>query len=386
MDLIVVILLVLLLYLFQRQRWIRRVSDISRFSRTPEPVGYIDILAGLHLGLFLVYYSYALVERSDSVSYWFYTSESDNWLMWWGTDTRFIQFITWPLSSFLGLSYESCMLIFGYIGMQGVMLFYFAAKENLPFLRPIYRSFSIVELVFLLPNIHFWSNSIGKGPVMLLGIGLIIYGLSRFQKRWILIVLGALLVYMIRGHVLFIIIVGTGMGLMFTLKGIKWYYKGLMVGAALAVGLFILDDLGKYTGRTDVNIFESQKLRTRAIENTRATTGVDIGNYNQAQKLFTFWYRPLFVDAPGFLGIVVSFENLIYILMTLQIIRYCVPNWRNWNGWFRIGLFIFLLGSIALAQMAANLGLAMRQKAQIMPLFFIIYCKAMSYKGVKRRV
>jgi hypothetical protein len=37
-------------------------------------------------------------------------------------------------------------------------------------------------------------------------------------------------------------------------------------------------------------------------------------------------------------------------------------------------------GSIALAQIAGNLGITMRQKAQIMPLFFILYCKAMSYR------
>jgi hypothetical protein len=35
--------------------------------------------------------------------------------------------------------------------------------------------------VFLLPNVHFWSSSIGKGPTMLFGIGMIIYGLSRFN-------------------------------------------------------------------------------------------------------------------------------------------------------------------------------------------------------------
>jgi hypothetical protein len=107
---------------------------------------------------------------------------------------------------------------------------------------------------------------------------------------------------------------------------------------------------------------------------------VDLGNYNQAQKLFTFWYRPLFVDAPGFLGIVVSFENALYVFFTIGIIRYGLTNWKEWNGWFRISFFIFIFGSIALAQIAGNLGIAMRQKAQIMPLFFILYCKAMSYR------
>jgi hypothetical protein len=39
-----------------------------------------------------------------------------------------------------------------------------------------------------------------------------------------------------------------------------------------------------------------------------------------------------------------------------------------------------LFGSFALAQVTGNLGIAMRQKAQLMPFFFIIFCKVVSYK------
>ncbi len=363
----------------------RRIEEINRSHGLSIGGGYVDVLFLIHVLLFAVYFTYALYERSDSWSYWFYTSESDDWFSWWDKDTKFVMFLTWPFSRFLGLSYASCMVLFSYLGFQGGLLFYLAAKENIKGLRPMYRNFTIIELVFLLPNIHFWSSSIGKGAIMLTAIGLIVYGLSRFQKRAAAIVIGGFFVYMIRTHVLFIIILGIGTGLMLTLKGIKWYYKVLLVAVAVGMGSFILGDLGRYTGSNSINIFDNQKLQKRAYENTKATTGVDINNYNQAQKLFTFWYRPLFVDAPGFLGIVVSFENFLYLLFTFQIIRYGLVNWKRWNGWFRISLFIFLFGSIALAQMAANLGLAMRQKAQIMPLFFIVYCKAMTYKGQRKR-
>jgi hypothetical protein len=44
-------------------------------------------------------------------------------------------------------------------------------------------------------------------------------------------------------------------------------------------------------------------------------------------------------------------------------------------------LFFFLFASFALAQVTGNLGIAMRQKAQLMPFFFIIFCKATTYKG-----
>jgi hypothetical protein len=386
MDIPVVLILILIVYSFQRRKWLRILEEQSRYRRTEFIRNYLDVLLLIHFLLFIVYYIYTLSSRSDSQAYYWYTKAVDNWFYWWGSDTRFIQFITWPFSNFLGLSYESTMLIFCYLGFQGVVLFYLAAKENINYLPAWLGSYTAAEFVFLLPNVHFWSSSIGKGGVMLTGIGLIIFGLSRFQKRYWMIVLGAWMVYMIRGHILFIIILGAGAGLFFTLKGIKWYYKLFMIVTALTIGYLILDDLTKYTGRNDLNIFESEKLQHRVTQNTSATSGVDIGNYNQAQKLFTFWFRPLFIDAPGFLGVIVSFENLVYLLFAFQVLQFGLPNWKNWNGWFRIGLFIFLFGSVALAQIAGNLGIAMRQKAQIMPLFFIIYCKAISYKANRKRI
>jgi hypothetical protein len=38
-----------------------------------------------------------------------------------------------------------------------------------------------------------------------------------------------------------------------------------------------------------------------------------------------------------------------------------------------------LLASISLAQISGNLGIAIRQKSQIMPLFFLFYAYAFSY-------
>jgi hypothetical protein len=385
MDIILVFLFILLIYFFQRNIWTARIEAINGFNVYQTPQTYVDVIAGIHFLLFIVYLTYASFERSDSQQYWFLTSITPDWSYWWGTDTKFIKWLTWPFSYFLGLSYESCMLIFAYLGLNGVMLFYLAAKENIPQYTALGNtSYSVIDWVFLLPNLHFWSSSIGKGPTMLWGIGMIIYGLSRFNKRFILIIIGALFVYQIRGHILFLMIIGAGAGLFFTLKGIKWYYKGLMIIVVVLVTLTTVDDMGKYTGRDDLNVFGSTKFQKRALSNTTATSGVDLGNYNQAQKLFTFWYRPLFVDAPGVLGLIVSFENALYILFTIAIIRYGIPNWKQWNGWFRISFFIFIFGSIALAQIAGNLGIAMRQKAQIMPLFFILYCKALSYKPIRR--
>jgi hypothetical protein len=98
-------------------------------------------------------------------------------------------------------------------------------------------------------------------------------------------------------------------------------------------------------------------------------------------KLFTFLYRPLFVDSPGVMGLVTSVENLILLFLTVQLIMNMLQTWTKWNGFFQVGLFIFLLGALALAQVTGNLGIAIRQKAQIIPLFFMAY----SYSVALRR-
>ena len=96
--------------------------------------------------------------------------------------------------------------------------------------------------------------------------------------------------------------------------------------------------------------------------------------------------RPLFFDGQGGLGILVSFENLLYVYMFYVVAKKGILYWGDWNGWFRICLFFFLFASFALAQVTGNLGIAMRQKAQLMPFFFIIFCKATTYKDhVTRR-
>jgi hypothetical protein len=55
-------------------------------------------------------------------------------------------------------------------------------------------------------------------------------------------------------------------------------------------------------------------------------------------------------------------------------------TWSRWNGFFQVALFIFLLATLALAQVSGNLGIAIRQKGQILPLFFMAYSYSVALK------
>ena len=119
---------------------------------------------------------------------------------------------------------------------------------------------------------------------------------------------------------------------------------------------------------------EGLDMSHRAKELGKATSGVDISNYNLPMLLFTFLYRPLFIDAPGALGIVVSFENVFYVLMTLQLFKsgqgFTYPVRAGFLA--KSAFFSFLTVSIALAQVSGNLGIAIRQKSQVMLLLLFV--------------
>lgn len=188
------------------------------------------------------------------------------------------------------------------------------------------------------------------------------------------------MIFMVRPHILFAILLSIMLALIVSGKKLKTYIKFLVFAAASVVFFFISDDVAEFTSVEDFNVLDSEMLSSRAAELGKSGSGVNIQNYSLPMKMFTFWFRPLFIDGQGLMGIVVSFENLIYLIMFYIILRYGVTNFKKWNGWFVIGFFVFLFASVALAQVTGNLGIAIRQKAQIMPFFFIIYLKALTYK------
>ncbi len=371
MDIFIVILLVLLLTAYM-------IKDISnKFNVHSE--SYLWLLFGMHLLLTIGYAVYAAKTTSDSIAYFAKSKAAVHWFDLWGIGTPFIQFLSWPFANLLSLSYYSCMIIFAFFGYTAILLFYITARENIK-LDASWLGFTVIELVFLLPNLHFWSASLGKGAVILLGLGLFTYGLSRFNRRFIPMIIGGLLTFMVRPHILFTVIVSIMLGVILTSSGIKTYLRWIIFIAAGIIFLYISDDVLKFADTETLDITASSSLNHRAAELSKSTTGVDIQNYGLFMKMFTFWFRPLFFDGQGALGIFVSFENMIYLYMFYVVIKKGINTWGDWNGWFRICLFFFLFASFALAQVTGNLGIAMRQKAQLMPFFFIIFCKAYSYK------
>ena len=375
MDILIVILFIFLINAYV-------VNALSnKFDIASE--GYLWLLFTVHFLLTIAYLLYAYFTASDSVNYYDKTIASENWFELFETGTAFIHFLAWPFIVFLGLKYYATMIVFSYFGYLAVVLFYITARENIK-ISTVWQNYTAIELLFLLPNLHFWSSSLGKGSSILFGLGLFIYGLSRFNKRPVPLIIGGLLTFFIRPHIFFTLMLSVMIGIFITSSGIKPYLKWLIFLLAMGVFIYISDDVLKFTDVDSFDVTNSETIMHRATELGKSSSGVNIQEYGIAMKMFTFWFRPLFFDGQGLFGFIVSFENLLYLYMFFIFIKEGFLTWNKWNGWFRICLFIFFLGSFILAQVSGNLGIAMRQKAQFMPFFFILYCKAISYRESSR--
>lgn len=174
-----------------------------------------------HLVFVAVYYLYSQHNTSDSFAYYDYIHDSQNekWLSYYGVGTRFIHFVSFPLIKTLGFTYEACMVLFGYLGFIGWSLVYSTLLERTEFDHRINISgikINLLTLIIFLPNNHFWSASFGKGSLIILGIGLVLYGLSQPQRRFLMLVAGAVIVYHVRPHILYAIVLSAALGLVFS--------------------------------------------------------------------------------------------------------------------------------------------------------------------------
>ena len=340
----------------------------------------VNLLIGVyffHLLISFVYYGYILTEGSDSMAYYEKTLigfRGDTWLDFYGTSTTFIEFLAYPFIRGLSFSYEAVMALFAFFGYIGFVYFYIFFRENIRFKHQFF-GVDLITLIFFLPNLHFWSSSLGKGSVIFLAFSLFFYGLSKIRSRLPALILGGILIYHVRPHIMLIVLVSSAIGFVFSSRGVSSLWRvTFLVGACIAF-FFIYQDVLTLIG-IDEEQFVSQglDLTHRATELSKATSGIDIANYSLPEQLFAFLYRPLFFDAPGIFGFIVSFENVFYLLITLQFFM-SPSGWRYLLGGTALtktAFLSFFTVSLALAQIAGNLGLAMRQKSQVMILFLFV--------------
>ncbi len=339
----------------------------------------MNLLYLYHLVFFGIYYWYASVSLSDSHTYYrFLTEYEGNWLAMFGTDTNFIHFISYPFY-LLGFSYEMMMLLFSWFGYLGFLYAYMFFRENIPLKIKVFKKFDLLSLILFFPNMHFWTASLGKGAPIFLGLMMFTYAIKNPKGRLFLLLLGSAIVFYIRPHVFMFVAVGSVLGFMSGKEKIAFWKKALiyvtMIGTLLLVQDQILAVMNLQGSENIIEDFQNVSEQRAEDLSSSAGSGVDMASYPLPLKLFTFWFRPLFIDAPNFLGIITSFENLLYLLLFVKIIkRDFIKFVMKSPALVKMSLVIFLMASFAMTFVMSNLGIIMRQKSMVMYfIFFVIY-------------
>ena len=331
-----------------------------------------------HLLFFIIYFTYATFNASDSKVYYhdalYYEGDLMNLFT---TGTKFILFVTTFLVR-IGFSYLSLMFFFSWVGYVGFVFAYLFFRENITINVTVFKKYDLLNLLLFLPNMHFWTASLGKGSLVFMGLMIFIYALRFPQKRIVALLIGGFFVYMIRPHVMLFVLVGIMVGILTGRSRIGVGVKFLVL--LVSVGFLYLAQnsiLGVANLEGSENVFADfdQFASDQSRRLLSTDSGVDMSNYPLPFKFFTFWFRPLFVDSPGLLGIFSSAENLIYLLLFAKIanrrfLRFIIKA----PYLVKTSLIIFVLTSFALTFVMANLGIIMRQKSMVMYFgFFVIY-------------
>jgi hypothetical protein len=270
------------------------------------------------------------------------------------------------------MSYFNVTLLFASFAYLGFyMLFNLVNFKNIGLSK-------YLVFIFFLPNIHFWTVGIGKDSFIFFSLVLLVFSLQ--HKNILLIVLSIFLVFLVRPHIAFLIIVSFGFVSLFYSK-IKFYQKVIIISIIVVVIMNAMNLLLQYIGLSDVDpAVVGDYIEQRQGYNTQGGSSINIKEYNFVMKIFAFLYRPLF-ESGNILSLIVSIENIIYLWMTFYIVKY-----RKMLTWTQVSVFsvIFIFIFVELmSNMTANLGIAVRQKTMLLPMFFYLFSSVFQYKRMK---
>ena len=348
--------------------------------------GLLNQMYWYHMFFGLVYWTYSQFNRSDSISYFKSHTHYKSWFDAFKPGTLFIEWVNYPFANWLGFNYDMMMFFSTWVGFWGFVYFYLFMKENLRF-NPKFEGWDAITIFMFLPNMHFWTASLGKGAYIFAGLAFLTYGLSWPAKRIFHIALGSFMCYMIRPHILFAVLIGMGVGFVLGREKVPLYQKYMVVIFAIGMSVYVYEDLLVFLGYDPNNVVASFEEET-ALNRGRLQTsgsGVDMGSYSMPMKLFTFWFRPLFVDSPNAIGLIVSMENALYIYMFSKIInKDFIKYIKEAPAMVKMSAVVFISISLSMTFVMSNLGIIIRQKSQIMYFMLFVIVAFMDWQKTNR--
>ena len=329
---------------------------------------YFALMAA-HIAASAAFWVIAQSGPADAVAYYRRALVSDDF----GISTQFILFLTHLLRVWLGAGFFDAFLFFQLPGLVGIVLLHKAAARLVE--DEIGTRLVLLALLMFLPGLQFWTAAIGKDALAVLAYGLIALGLARRNIGWESVGAGLLLYFLVRPHVGFIACLAMMLAFLPLFGQSRPAARIAGLGAGVVV-VALLPFVVSFVGLETAGIGEvGSYISERQSVNQGGSTSFDLASQSPPMRVVTFLYRPLFFDAPGALGLVVSVENLVLLSLSLYLLWHAGALLRllRLSEVLRFHALFALILTLALSQTIANTGLAVRQKMMVVPALLLLF-------------
>jgi hypothetical protein len=183
-------------------------------------------------------------------------------------------------------------------------------------------------------------------------------------------------------------VIALALNFMLLSEGIPLIYRFLGVIFTLLVSIPGIEMFLEHARIETLDIQSAENLLQARDQYWGGGSSVDISHYNIVLRLFSFLYRPLFIDAHSISMVAASFENLILLAISLvmllpSFIRFILKDRCLFT---RFCATYFVLGTTIMAVATPNLGTAARHKQMFIPcllaLFVLYLAKRREFKPV----
>jgi hypothetical protein len=325
--------------------------------------------------LFFSFLAYQLrVNRgvSDSHSYWAQNININaySWFDFADYGANFILFLNYPLLK-LGLPFWFGFFIYSLVGYFGILKWIAFSERVLGTL--MFKGYDLLPVLFFLPNLHYWTATLGKEPLVFLAIASIFNFLVAVKTGKIQVAIAFLLLLLIRPHVALLLLFSILVVVIFQKK---YDLKKRVVLLISSLGLFsVLSYMVlqltsiRYWDWNRIVYFNDYSILS--FRNSRAY--VPMLDYSIWYQLFSFNFRPLFFDAYTIWTFLASFENFLqlffygfaFVIFIKHFKKITLPDWA------KIVILFTLVSSLIYVQRYANLGIFMRTKIMFQPFMWV---------------
>lgn len=340
--------------------------------------------------LFFIYLAYQLrINRgvSDSHSYWAQNININeySWSYFADYGAHFILFLNYPLLK-LGLPFWVGFLIYGLIGYLGILKWIEFSEKVLG--KIIFKGYDILPVLFFLPNLHYWTATLGKEPLVFFAIAYVFNFLVDLKKSKIKLAIAFLVLLLIRPHVALMLLFSIIVVMLFQKR---FSFKKKLIVLISSVGLFFIlfYMVLQLTNIRYLNWNRIVYFNEYAILSFRKSRAyVPMLDYSIGYKLFSLNFRPLFFDAYNIWTLLASFENILTVLFYIFAIQFLFRNFKNIHlpYWSKVVFLFTLISSFIYVQRYANLGIFMRTKIMFQPFMWISFLSIIKQSITSKKI